>query len=248
MYAVADRRREDLLRRQLHHGQRHGPQLPRRGQRRTARCRGSVQRAQRRRARPLRSRAARCSRRRRRLQLGRGVERRRRSDAVAQPGQRRRAGRRLRQGQRLLRLPRRLQRRHHAPAAGRRRRATGPSRRFAPQSSGSVGVLALSSDGPYLAAVGKFPKMGGVAVKSVAVFACAPPSCNPAGAPYPAGAASRPVRRGLARQRLVRATDPRRTPGVGLSAARRAGAARRRGRRTVRSWLSCKLRPLLPPQ
>ena len=50
---------------------------------------------------------------------------------------------------------------------------------FAPKSSGSVGVLALSSDGPYLAAVGKFPKMGGVAVKSVAVFACSPPSCTP---------------------------------------------------------------------
>jgi Domain of unknown function (DUF5122) beta-propeller len=51
---------------------------------------------------------------------------------------------------------------------------------FAPQSSGNVGVLALSSDGPYLAAVGKFPKMGGVSVKSVAVFVCAAPSCNPA--------------------------------------------------------------------
>ena len=50
---------------------------------------------------------------------------------------------------------------------------------FAPQSSGSVGVLGLSSDGPYLAAVGKFPKMGGVAVKSVAVFVCSPPSCTP---------------------------------------------------------------------
>ena len=30
-----------------------------------------------------------------------------------------------------------------------------------------------------MAAVGKFPKMGGVAVKNVAVFACAMPSCNP---------------------------------------------------------------------
>jgi hypothetical protein len=50
---------------------------------------------------------------------------------------------------------------------------------FAPQSAGNVGVLALSSDGPYLAAVGKFPKMGGVNVKNVAVFACSPPSCNP---------------------------------------------------------------------
>jgi hypothetical protein len=50
---------------------------------------------------------------------------------------------------------------------------------FAPKSSGNVGVLALSSDGPYLAAVGKFPKMGGVNVKSVAVFVCAPPSCTP---------------------------------------------------------------------
>ena len=55
------------------------------------------------------------------------------------------------------------------------------------------------SDGPYLAAVGKFPKMGGVAVKGVAVFACAPPSCRPRGARSPAAAASRPVRRGLAR-------------------------------------------------
>jgi hypothetical protein len=50
---------------------------------------------------------------------------------------------------------------------------------FAPQSSGSVGVLGLSSDGPYLAAVGKFPKMGGVSVKNVAVFVCSPPSCTP---------------------------------------------------------------------
>jgi len=50
---------------------------------------------------------------------------------------------------------------------------------FAPKSSGSVGVLGLSSDGPYLAAVGKFPKMGGVSVKSVAVFVCSPPSCTP---------------------------------------------------------------------
>ena len=49
---------------------------------------------------------------------------------------------------------------------------------FAPQSAGSVGVLGLSSDGPYLAAVGKFPKMGGVSVKNVAVFVCSPPSCN----------------------------------------------------------------------
>jgi hypothetical protein len=51
---------------------------------------------------------------------------------------------------------------------------------FAPKSSGSVGVLGLSSDGPYLAAVGKFPKMGGVSVKNVAVFACAAPSCDSA--------------------------------------------------------------------
>jgi hypothetical protein len=50
---------------------------------------------------------------------------------------------------------------------------------FAPQSAGSVGVLGLSSDGPYLAAVGKFPKMGGVNVKNVAVFVCSPPSCTP---------------------------------------------------------------------
>jgi len=50
---------------------------------------------------------------------------------------------------------------------------------FAPQSAGNVGVLGLSSDGPYLAAVGKFPKMGGVSVKSVAVFVCSPPSCTP---------------------------------------------------------------------
>jgi hypothetical protein len=51
---------------------------------------------------------------------------------------------------------------------------------FAPKSSGSVGVLGLSSDGPYLAAVGKFPKMGGVSVKNVAVFVCAAPSCDSA--------------------------------------------------------------------
>ena len=50
---------------------------------------------------------------------------------------------------------------------------------FMPSSSGNVGVLGLSSDGPYLAAVGKFPKMGGVNVKSVAVFVCSPPSCTP---------------------------------------------------------------------
>ena len=50
---------------------------------------------------------------------------------------------------------------------------------FAPQSSGSVGVLALASSGPYLVAVGKFPKMGSVNVKSVAVFVCSPPSCSP---------------------------------------------------------------------
>jgi hypothetical protein len=50
---------------------------------------------------------------------------------------------------------------------------------FAPKSSGNVGVLGLASDGPYLAAVGKFPKMGGVNVKSVAVFVCSPPSCTP---------------------------------------------------------------------
>jgi hypothetical protein len=50
---------------------------------------------------------------------------------------------------------------------------------FAPQSSGNVGVLALSSDGPYLAAVGKFPKMGGVNVKGASVHLCAPPSCMP---------------------------------------------------------------------
>jgi hypothetical protein len=50
---------------------------------------------------------------------------------------------------------------------------------FAPQSSGSVGVLGLASSGPYLAAVGQFPKMGGVNVKNVAVFVCAPPSCLP---------------------------------------------------------------------
>ena len=57
--------------------------------------------------------------------------------------------------------------------------ASGAITPFAPKSSGSVGVLGLSSDGPYLAAVGKFPKMGGVAVKSVAVFVCSPPSCTP---------------------------------------------------------------------
>ena len=56
---------------------------------------------------------------------------------------------------------------------------TGALTPFAPQSSGNVGVLGLSSDGPYLAAVGKFPKMGGVNVKNVAVFVCSPPSCTP---------------------------------------------------------------------
>ena len=57
---------------------------------------------------------------------------------------------------------------------------TGTITPFAPQSAGNVGVLGLSSDGPYLAAVGKFPKMGGVNVKSVAVFVCALPGCDPA--------------------------------------------------------------------
>jgi hypothetical protein len=54
---------------------------------------------------------------------------------------------------------------------------TGVLTPFMPKSSGSIGVLGLASDGPYLAAVGKFPKMGGVNVKSVAVFVC-PTTCS----------------------------------------------------------------------
>ena len=50
---------------------------------------------------------------------------------------------------------------------------------FQPASSGSVGVLALDVDGPYLVAAGKFPKMGGVNVKGVSAHLCAAPTCTP---------------------------------------------------------------------
>jgi hypothetical protein len=40
---------------------------------------------------------------------------------------------------------------------------------FAPASSGSTGVTAIDIDGPYLVSVGKYPRMGGVAVRGVSV-------------------------------------------------------------------------------
>jgi hypothetical protein len=40
---------------------------------------------------------------------------------------------------------------------------------FAPASSGAVGVMALDTSGPYLVSVGKYPRMGGVAVRGVSV-------------------------------------------------------------------------------
>jgi hypothetical protein len=40
---------------------------------------------------------------------------------------------------------------------------------FAPASSGSIGVMAIDVDGSYLVSAGKFPRMGGVAVRGVSV-------------------------------------------------------------------------------
>ena len=40
---------------------------------------------------------------------------------------------------------------------------------FAPASSGAIGVMAIDIDGPYLVSAGKFPRMGGVAVKGASV-------------------------------------------------------------------------------
>jgi hypothetical protein len=40
---------------------------------------------------------------------------------------------------------------------------------FAPASSGAIGVMAIDTTGPYLVSAGKFPRMGGLAVKGVSV-------------------------------------------------------------------------------